>query len=504
MIARTLRFLLPLALLVAVGAPSAQPAFPGPAGRIAYVVGDDVYSAAEDGSDAFNLTNHAAVDQSPAWSPSGDRIVFASFRGDDARQALFVMNNDGTNVTRVSPGHVGPSDDATPSWAPDGQHLAFASTRPFGASWGIWIVRDDGANLQRVADGVDPAFSPDGTQIAYVAPDEAIHVMNWDGSNDRRLTQSGTPEGQPSWSPDGNAVVFGRYESSWRETNERALWVVHADGTGERRLTADGWHDANPSWAPDGTRIVFQRHPGVDFSQRALFVVPADGSGVAVALGHGGEPDWGVATAPPPPPPPPADTTPPHIVVSIAVGDRPFVQDSMPPALYQCSDDVELSSCTASVKWFGGEIAVAPGDPLPTSEVGQFTFHVVARDAAGNTATDTRVYRVVYAFNGFFKPLEPFPNAAEFRAGDGVPVRFSLNGDRGRDVLMFQPHERQVACGSGAGPAFSGTTGSLSYNASLDRYTFLWQTAKTWSGTCRQLELTLRDGTRHHANVSLR
>jgi hypothetical protein len=180
------------------------------------------------------------------------------------------------------------------------------------------------------------------------------------------------------------------------------------------------------------------------------------------------------------------------------------VQDSTPPVLYRCSDEVELTACTASVKWFGGEIPVAAGDSLPTSEVGQFTFQVVARDAAGNTATDTRTYRVVYVFNGFFKPLEPFPNAAEFRAGDGVPVRFSLNGDRGREVLMSQPREREVPCGSAAGPAFSGTTGSLSYNASLDRYTFLWQTAKAWSGTCRQLELTLRDGTRHYANVSLR
>jgi hypothetical protein len=156
------------------------------------------------------------------------------------------------------------------------------------------------------------------------------------------------------------------------------------------------------------------------------------------------------------------------------------------------------------VKWFGGEVTVASGDPLPTSDVGQFTFHAVARDASGNTATETRVYRVVYAFSGFFKPLEPFPNSAEFRAGDGVPVRFSLRGDRGRDVLMWQPLERQVPCGSGAAHAFGGTTGSLSYNVSLDRYTFLWQTAKAWSGTCRQLELTLRDGTRHYANVSLR
>lgn len=501
--ASTLRLALPFAVLF-LGAQSAPAAFVGPAGRIAYVAGDDVYSVAQDGRDAVNLTNDPAVDQSPSWSPTGDRIAFASFRGEDGRQALYAMNSDGTDVSRISPEHIGPSDDAKPSWAPDGRHLVFASTRPFGSSWGIWIVRDDGANLQRVADGFDPAFSPDGTQIAYVGNDSAIHVMDWNGANDRRLTQSATPEVGPSWSPDGREIVFARYESSWRETNDRALWLVRADGSSERRLTGDGWHDTNPAWAPDGTRIVFQRHPGVDFTQRALFVVPADGSGSPLALGHGGEPDWGVAAEPPPPPPPPADTTPPWIEVFTPWGDRPFVQDTTPSALYRCSDDMRLISCTASVKWFGGEVDVASGAPLPTSDVGQFTFQVVARDAAGNTATQTLVYRVVYAFSGFFKPLEPFPNAAEFRAGDGVPVRFSLQGDRGRDVLMWQPLERQVQCGTGTGPAFGGTTGSLSYNASLDRYTFLWQTAKAWSGTCRQLELTLRDGTRHYANVALR
>ena len=84
------------------------------------------------------------------------------------------------------------------------------------------------------------------------------------------------------------------------------------------------------------------------------------------------------------------------------------------------------------------------------------------------------------------------------KAGESVPLKFSLNGDKGLDVVAPRS-PAWTACGSdSATPA----DGSLSYNGSNDRYTYVASTSKSWAGTCRDLVLTLRDGTVHRARFS--
>jgi hypothetical protein len=79
------------------------------------------------------------------------------------------------------------------------------------------------------------------------------------------------------------------------------------------------------------------------------------------------------------------------------------------------------------------------------------------------------------------------PNALNaVNAGRAIPVRFSLGGNQG---LVDSIEETVTA-----------TTSSLSYDATTDRYQFVWKTEKTWAGSCRQLVLKLVDGTLHRAN----
>ena len=68
--------------------------------------------------------------------------------------------------------------------------------------------------------------------------------MNADGSDQIRLTNDPTPDYAPSWSPDGNQIVF----SSNRDGNAGDIYVMNADGSGEIRLTNDAAVDANPDW----------------------------------------------------------------------------------------------------------------------------------------------------------------------------------------------------------------------------------------------------------------
>ncbi len=503
---------LSLLLLVAALLPAGAAAFPGEPGPLAFVSDRDgnyeIYSQNLDGSGLVNLTNDPGTDQSPAWSADGRRLAFASFRSDDGRQTIYVMNADGSEQTRVSPESAGLSDDATPAWSPAGDRLAFASTRPFGDSWRIWTMNADGTDAAPLSDqfAIDPAWSPDGSQIAFAGRDAesgtlAIHVVNADGSNAYRVTQSPLQETQPAWSPDGRWLAFARDDGS----GGQSLFIAYAGGGFEQQITS-GSFDASPVWSPDTRWIAFQRRVGV--GERELFVLSTALDGPAVPLddlpGSNGEPDWSVR--PTEPPPPPGDTTPPVISIGAPVGDRALLLDSAAGAFYVCRDGDEpqpLPLCEATVSWAGGERVVASGAPLPTADVGLHTITVRARDIAGNEATATRTYRVVFDFAGFFAPLASFPTFSEQKAGQEVPVRFSLDGDRGLAVLSGAPMSWPVDCDDAAatGPA-ERHDGALRYNTRQARYTFTWETRKEWANSCRQLTVFFADGTHHSTNVS--
>jgi Tol biopolymer transport system component len=476
----------------------------GANGRIAFTSERDgngeIYAVQPDGSGAVNLTDNPAADQTPAWSPDAQRIAFATFR--DGRQAIYTMNADGSAQTRLSPPDYGSTDDMQPSWSPDGHTIAFASTRPFNDTWSIWAIDADGTNLHRLTTtfSTDPAWSPDGTRIAYVGTGEAIHVMNADGSGDQQLTASRLPEGAPAWSPDGTQIVFGRYRADWQQSNAHQLFVVDAATAAERQLTTGDFYDGNPSWSPDGTQIVFQRHAGV-FGTPQLYTVAA-GGGAPVALTSGSAnytPAWGPAA--PAPPPPPGDTTPPTITITSPAEGATYPLGATAGVFFACRDGDGPDTGTRCDGNVDGS-AVRPGGLLPTGSPGTHTLTVVAVDAAGNTTTASRTYAVVFDFHGFDSPLKPYPELTSFKAGERVPLRFSLAGYVALDVVAAA-FSATVPC-STPGAADSGDTapGAVAYNASHDRYTFTWQTDKRWAGTCRQVVLQLSDGTSHRANIS--
>lgn len=110
-----------------------------------------------------------------------------------------------------------------------------------------------------------------------------------------------------------------------------------------------------------------------------------------------------------------------------------------------------------------------------------------------------------YAFQGFFSPVDNAPTLNGVKAGSAVPVKFSLTGYQGMDILAAgSPSSRTVTCATTApidALELTSTAGnsSLSYDASSDRYNYVWKTEKTWTGTCRQLTVALNDGSVHTA-----
>jgi hypothetical protein len=110
---------------------------------------------------------------------------------------------------------------------------------------------------------------------------------------------------------------------------------------------------------------------------------------------------------------------------------------------------------------------------------------------------------LTFDFEGFYPPVEPDPSLNGVRAGQAVPLKFSLGGDQGLNVIAEgYPASQPLACASldPSGellPTHSAGQSALSYDAKSGQYTYVWKTDKAWTGTCRVLALQLVDGTEH-------
>jgi hypothetical protein len=125
-------------------------------------------------------------------------------------------------------------------------------------------------------------------------------------------------------------------------------------------------------------------------------------------------------------------------------------------------------------------------------------------DAFRSSDHDPVVIRVSlvepFVFSGLFKPFE---NPMRVNSGRALPLKFSLGGYRGADVLAVgSPASRQVPCTSGGTtdpyvPTETAGASRLAYDASSDSYAYTWKTQKDWGGSCRELLLEFIDGSRH-------
>ena len=185
------------------------------------------------------------------------------------------------------------------------------------------------------------------------------------------------------------------------------------------------------------------------------------------------------------------DTTPPSLTLVTPADGATYTLGQPVSAWFYCDDGGSgMNGCKGDV---------APTALIDTSTLGPKTFTVTAYDRAGNTSRETHRYSVVYDFAGFGSPTAPYPTATAMKAGQSVPLKFSLHGDQGSDIFAAGS-PGWMPCGALDGPTRA--DGSLSYNSSADRYTYLAATPKTWAGSCWDFVLTLRDGTTHRARFS--
>jgi hypothetical protein len=116
----------------------------------------------------------------------------------------------------------------------------------------------------------------------------------------------------------------------------------------------------------------------------------------------------------------------------------------------------------------------------------------------------------VYQWSGFFQPVDNLPIVNTVKAGQAIPVKFSLGGNYGLNIFATgYPKVQTVTCSSGAPidqieQTVTAVASSLSYDAASGRYGYTWKTDKAWAGSCRQLVLKLTDGTEHTAGFQFK
>jgi Tol biopolymer transport system component len=238
----------------------------------------EVWLVNADGSGLSRLTHSAGKrrhtdfdwSEDASWSPDGTRIAFDGQRAiyDSSPQQIYVIGADGSGESKLT--HTAaPSID--PTWAPNGRILFeewlghWGTPDPQGiVNWvsnrrlDLYTMNADGSALRRIArvhNEVDhcacPAWSPDGTKIAYEAAEAGgkpdIWVMNADGTGRKQLTHDPARDENPDWSPDGTQIAF--YSE---RTGNGQIWVIGADGSGEHRVTHDRWYDQAVRWRPAG------------------------------------------------------------------------------------------------------------------------------------------------------------------------------------------------------------------------------------------------------------
>ena len=260
---------------------------------------DEIYVMDSDGGNQRNLTNTQGIDNLCQFSPDGSKIVFVSTR--DGNREVYIMDSDGSNQTRLTNNTF---IDHSPQFSPDGSTIVFYSVTLSGHNdlphtdfYDIYTVDINGENLKKLTPDStyliitnfisdykqnvydwSPRYSPDGSKITFQSYFRnhgfEVFIMDFNGNNILRLTNTEGNNSAPDFSPNGSEIIFrtGRYETL-------DIYSMNLDGTKQTNLTPNSDDAFFSQFSPDGSKILFNDKN--DFvnsgSKYKIYIMDADG-----------------------------------------------------------------------------------------------------------------------------------------------------------------------------------------------------------------------------------